>query len=138
MNMSASPYLLAVVVGLSLSPAAAQTDAPNNMLTAAGFVVKYPDTPEKREIFNSLPPNRLVRRRRNGKIYYVYADPGGCGCAYVGSPNAYANDRNGGFRDRDNNDRVVSEMMRDMDQDDSPEQPGSPNGLDYIFRGADF
>jgi hypothetical protein len=136
--MSASHYPLAVLVGLWLSPAAAQTDAPNNMLTAAGFVVKYPDTPEKREIFNSLPPNRLVKRRRNGKIYYVYADPGGCGCAYVGSPNAYANDRNGGFRDRDNNDRVVSEMMRDMDQDDSPEQPGSPNGLDYIFRGADF
>jgi hypothetical protein len=63
----------------------------NNMLTAAGFVAKYPDTPEKREIFNSLPPNRLVKRGRNGKIYYVYADPGGCGCAYVGSPNAYAN-----------------------------------------------
>ena len=138
MNMSASPYLLVALVGLWLSPAAAQTDAPNNMLTAAGFVVKYPDTPEKQEIFNSLPPNRLVKRRRSGKVYYVYADPGGCGCAYVGSPNAYANYRNGGFRDRDNNDRVVSEMMRDMDQDDAPEQPGSPNGLDYIFGGGDF
>jgi len=136
--MSASPYLLVVLVGLWLSPAAAQTNAPNNMLTAAGFVVKYPDTPEKQEIFNSLPPNRLVKRRWNGKVYYVYADLGGCGCAYVGSPNAYANYRNGGFRDRDNNDRVVSEMMRDTDQDDAPEQPGSPNGLDYIFGGADF
>jgi hypothetical protein len=40
-----------VLVGLWLSPAAAQTSAPNNMLTAAGFVVKYPDTPEKQEIF---------------------------------------------------------------------------------------
>ena len=138
MNMSASPYLLAVLVGPWLSSAGAQTDALNNMLMASGFVVKYPDTPEKQEIFNSLSPNRLVKRRRNGKVYYVYADPGGCGCAYVGSPNAYANYRNGGFRDRDNNDRVVSEMMRDMDQDDAPEQPGSPNGLDYIFGGADF
>ena len=138
MNLSASPYLLAVLVGLWLSPAVAQTNAPNNMLTAAGFVVKYPDAPEKQEIFNSLLPNRLVKRRRNGKVYYVYADPAGCGCAYVGSPNAYANYRSGGFRDRDNNDRVVSEMMRDMDQDDAPEQPGSPNGLDYIFGGADF
>jgi hypothetical protein len=138
MNMSASPYLLVVLVGLLLSPAAAQTDAPNNMLTAAGFVVKYPDTSEKQEIFNSLPPSWLVKRRRNGKVYYVYADPGGCGCAYVGSPNAYANYRNGGFRNRDNNDRVLAEIMRDMDQDDAPEQPGSPNGLDYIFGGADF
>jgi hypothetical protein len=131
-------YLLAVAASLWLAPAEAQFAAPSNMLTAAGFVVRYPDTPEKQDIFNSLPPNRLVKRGRNGKVYYVYADPGGCGCAYVGSPNAYANYRNGGFRDRDNNDRVVSEMMRDMDQDDAPEQPGSPNGLDYIFGGADF
>jgi hypothetical protein len=131
-------YLLAVAASLWLASSEAQFAALSNMLTAAGFVVRYPDTPEKQDIFNSLPPNRLVKRGRNGKVYYVYADPGGCGCAYVGSPNAYANYRNGGFRDRDNNDRVVSEMMRDMDQDDAPEQPGSPNGLDYIFGGADF
>jgi hypothetical protein len=138
MSKPALPLLSAAAIGLWLVPAIAQPAATNNMLTAAGFVVKYPDTPEKQEIFNSLPPNRLVKRGRNGKVYYVYADPGGCGCVYVGSPNAYANYRNGGFRDRDNNDRVVSEMMRDMDQDDAPEQPGSPNGLDYIFGGADF
>ena len=131
-------YLFTVAASLWLAPAEAQFAAPSNMLTAAGFVAKYPDTPEKQEIFNSLPPNRLAKRGRNGKVYYVYADPGGCGCAYVGSPNAYANYRNGGFRDRDDNDRVVSEIMRDMDQDDAPEQPGSPNGLDYIFGGADF
>jgi hypothetical protein len=125
-----------IIVGLV--PTFAQPGPPNNLLTAAGFVVRYPDAPEKQEIFNSLPPNRLVKRRRNGKLYYVYADPGGCGCAYVGSPRAYANYQNGGFRNNDNNDRVVSEMMRDMDQEDSPEQPGSPNGLDYIFGGADF
>jgi hypothetical protein len=138
MSKPALPLLSAAAIGLWLLPAIAQTAATNNMLTAAGFVVKYPDTPEKQEIFNSLPPNRLVKRGRNGKVYYVYADPGGCGCVYVGSPNAYANYRSGGFRDRDNNDRVVSEMMRDMDQDDAPAQPGSPNGLDYIFGGADF
>jgi hypothetical protein len=138
MSKSVLTCLLATTATVWLAVAIAQTIAPNNMLTAAGFVAKYPDTPEKQEIFNSLPPNRLVKRGRNGKVYYVYADPGGCGCAYVGSPNAYANYRNGGFRDRDNNDRVVSEMMRDMDQDDAPEQPGSPNGLDYIFGGAGF
>jgi hypothetical protein len=139
---SALNHRLALVVGalagLACGHAAAQPAPTNNMLTAAGFVVKYPDTPEKQDIYNALPPNRLVKRRRDGKLYYVYTDPNGCGCAYVGSPNAYATYRNGGFRDNDNNDRVVSEMMRDMDQDDSPEQPGSPNGLDYIFGGADF
>jgi hypothetical protein len=142
MPTSVSRYLFAMLAcalaGLAYGPARAQPAPPNDMLTAAGFVVKYPDTPEKRDIYNSLPSNRLVKRRHNGKLYYVYSDPGGCGCAYVGSPNAYANYRNGGFRERDTNDRVVSEMMRDMDQEDSPAQPGSPNGLDYIFGGADF
>ena len=127
----------ATVIG-GLASAQPQSLPLNNALTGAGFVVRYPDTPEKQEIFNLLPPNRLVKRRRDGKLYYVYADPGGCGCAYVGSPRAYANYRSGGFINNDSNDRVVSEMMRDMDQDDSPEQPGSPNGLDYIFNSADF
>jgi hypothetical protein len=127
----------AAIIG-QLSAVLAQPGQSNNMLTAAGFVARYPDTPEKQEIFNSLPANRLVKRRRNGKLYYIYAEPGGCGCAYVGSPRAYANYQNGGFGNNDSNDRVVSEMMRDMDQEDSPEQPGSPNGLDYIFGGADF
>ena len=99
MSKSVLTCLLATTATVWLAVAIAQTIAPNNMLTAAGFVAKYPDTPEKQEIFNSLPPNRLVKRGRNGKVYYVYADPGGCGCAYVGSPNAYANYRNGGFRD---------------------------------------
>jgi len=130
--------LACVVMIDEFAPARAQSPPPNNALTAAGFVVRYPDTPEKQEIFNSLPPNRLVKRRRDGKLYYMYADPGGCACAYVGSPRAYASYRSGGFTNNDSNDRVVSEMMRDMDQEDSPEQPGSPNGLDYIFNGADF
>ncbi|MGB7835501.1 MAG: hypothetical protein WBL84_25180, partial [Xanthobacteraceae bacterium] len=90
MSKSVLTCLLATTATVWLAVAIAQTIAPNNMLTAAGFVAKYPDTPEKQEIFNSLPPNRLVKRGRNGKVYYVYADPGGCGCAYVGSPNAYA------------------------------------------------
>jgi hypothetical protein len=60
-------YLLAVAASLWLAPAEAQFAAPSNMLTAAGFVAKYPDTPEKQEILNSLPPNRLVRRGRNGR-----------------------------------------------------------------------
>jgi hypothetical protein len=117
----------AVVIG-QLSAMLAQPGQSNNMLTAAGFVVRYPDTAEKQEIFNSLPANRLVKRRRNGKLYYIYAEPGGCGCAYVGSPRAYANYQNGGFRSSDSNDRVVSEMMRDMDQEDSPEQPVRQTG----------
>jgi hypothetical protein len=61
-------YLLTAAASLWLAPAEAQFAAPSNMLTAAGFVAKYPDTPEKQEIFNSLPPNRLVKRGKSWRM----------------------------------------------------------------------
>lgn len=67
---------------------------PDNLFTQAGFVVKYATTPEKTRLLNALPPDKLVTRTRDGKLYYVYADAAGCNCAYVGTPEAYAAYRN--------------------------------------------
>jgi hypothetical protein len=36
----------------------------------------------------SFPPNQFQLRQKNGRPYYVYADPSGCTCAYVGSVDA--------------------------------------------------
>jgi hypothetical protein len=52
--------------------------------------VKYATTPEKSAILRSLPPDKLVRRMKDGQLYYVYADAARCNCAYVGTPQAYA------------------------------------------------
>jgi len=79
-----------VVCGISFALAQQQTIViPNNLFTQAGFVVKYATTPEKTAILRSLPPDKLVTRRKDGKLYYVYADAAGCNCAYVGTPEAY-------------------------------------------------
>jgi hypothetical protein len=67
---------------------------PDNLFTQAGFVVKYATTPEKTRMLNALPPDKLVTRTKDGKLYYVYADAAGCNCAYVGTPEAYAAYRN--------------------------------------------
>src|SRR5215510_11767650 len=75
-----------------LSPANAQQQTiviPNNLFTQAGFVVKYATSPEKTAILRSLPADKLVKRTKDGKTYYVYADAERCNCAYVGSPEAY-------------------------------------------------
>jgi hypothetical protein len=80
-----------LVCGTSFAVAQQQTIViPNNLFTQAGFVVKYATTPEKTAILRSLPPDKLVKRTKDGRIYYVYADPKGCNCAYVGTPEAYA------------------------------------------------
>src|SRR4029077_17092576 len=94
--------ILRIALGFSLlivilSPAAAQqqtTVVPDNLFTQAGFVVKYAMTPEKAAMLRSLPRDKLVTRRKDGKLYYVYADAARCNCAYVGTPEAYAAYRN--------------------------------------------
>jgi hypothetical protein len=85
-----------MLLALALSIALAQQSIviPNNLFTQAGFIVKYATTPEKSAVLRSLPPDKLVTRRRDGKLYYVYADAARCNCAYVGTPEAYAAYRN--------------------------------------------
>ncbi len=77
--------------GLSFALAQQQTIvAPDNLFTQSGFIVKYATTPEKSAVLKSLPPDKLVTRRKGGKLYYVYADAARCNCAYVGTPDAYS------------------------------------------------
>jgi len=60
------------------------------LLAAAGFQKKVADTPEKlahRETI--IPARRLIAHRRDGRLYYVYADPDPCKCLYVGNPAQY-------------------------------------------------
>src|SRR5205809_166657 len=60
------------------------------LLTAAGFDKKVADTPERLAHLERLTPARkLVAHRRDGKLYYVYADPEMCKCLYVGTATQY-------------------------------------------------
>jgi hypothetical protein len=67
-----------------------QTLTTQQLLTAAGFHKKVADTPEKRAHLETLTPaRRLVAHRRDGQLYYVYADPATCKCMYVGTAAQY-------------------------------------------------
>ena len=109
-----------VLLACGLSFAAAQQQAvvvPNNLFTAAGFVVKYATTPEKSAILRSLPPDKLVRRRKDGQLYYVYADAALCNCAYVGTPQAYAAYQNGGINSNSDGGGQQLNTMQTIDGD---------------------
>jgi len=85
--------LMLAVAALSLAGCSG-TSAPSprtmeSNLAAAGFRGIVPDTPKKQEAIKRLPPRKLTEASRNGKPYYWYADPEGCGCVYVGSEAAY-------------------------------------------------
>lgn len=59
------------------------------LMIKAGFQVRRADTPERLAHLKTLAPRTLVRHERDGTPYYVYADPDGCECIYVGNEAAY-------------------------------------------------
>ena len=59
------------------------------LLAAAGFQMRFADTPEKEAHLKSMTQRKLVPHFRDGKVYYVYADSLACECLYVGSEKAY-------------------------------------------------
>jgi len=60
-----------------------------DMLGQAGFRRVVADTPAKVAHLETLPIRRLVGRTHQGKSYWVYSDPEGCKCLYIGNPAQY-------------------------------------------------
>jgi hypothetical protein len=74
--------LLALIVGC------ANTQHTENLLSAAGFRTVIANTPQRQEQLKALPPNKVTLVQRNGKNYYVYADPTNYQ-VFVGTPAEY-------------------------------------------------
>jgi hypothetical protein len=47
------------------------------------------DSPKKVAHLQTLPARKLIGRTYQGKKYYVYSDPDGCTCLYIGTPEQY-------------------------------------------------
>src|SRR5215468_8180589 len=75
--------VLAMVVGC-----AADTQSTENLLSAAGFRTIVANTPQRQQHLKTLPADKVVLVQRNGKNYYVYADPAHYQI-YVGNPSQY-------------------------------------------------
>lgn len=60
-----------------------------DLLAAAGFIVRPANTPERQDMLHRLPPHTFVQRVNGDVVHYVYADPLACGCLYVGTQQAY-------------------------------------------------
>ena len=87
-------YVVAVVLVVLFAGCAAMREErardKENMLAAAGFQMKPADTPKRVAHLQMLTPLKLLPyTRTDGKLLYVYADPKGCNCLYVGDETAY-------------------------------------------------
>jgi hypothetical protein len=65
-----------------------------SMLTAAGFSLRQPNTPERQMEMASLEPHKILRQPSTDptaadEVSYVYVDPDSCRCLFVGDDRAY-------------------------------------------------
>ncbi|MBI3795939.1 MAG: hypothetical protein HY268_03090 [Deltaproteobacteria bacterium] len=85
----------ATLVGLALLVVGCSTllrkEAPRTeqLLMEAGFRMKPAQTPEQLGHLQALPPFKLVKQTKDGRVVYRYADPGQCQCVYVGGIEEY-------------------------------------------------
>ena len=83
--------LVAAALALLVAACAGTSSASTNtksLLSAAGFRVRTPETPEQKEIYASLPANKIERAAYKGKVFYVFKDEA-AGVAYVGREPEY-------------------------------------------------
>ena len=76
---------IALLIELYLGAPGYSQQSTGQLLISSGFNPIAATTPEMVKRLNSLPPNQFQLRQKDGRPYYVYADPAGCTCVYVGS-----------------------------------------------------
>jgi hypothetical protein len=86
--IAALPVLVAAFLGLT-GCASMETANTKSLLIQAGFHVRTPDSPKRKEIYASLTSHQMQRATVNGKVFYVYKDEEN-GVAYVGREAEYA------------------------------------------------
>jgi len=87
------------------------------LLAAAGFVMRPADTAERQQRLAARPPYRLESHTKDGKAVYTYADPDGCKCLYVGGPNEYSEYQHLRLQHRIAADEAWGAHVADMDWD---------------------
>jgi hypothetical protein len=86
--------ILALTIGFAVTGCAtveadadrAEASDIESTLRGAGFVLIPSDTPARIEAMRTLPPLAFSQVIRDGRPYYVYADPRSCLCIWVGTP----------------------------------------------------
>jgi hypothetical protein len=117
-----------LLVQLYAGASAYAQQSTGQLLISSGFNPIAATTPEMVTRLKSFPPNQFQLRQKGGRPYYVYADPSGCTCAYVGGVDAMNRYRvsygalapdalsAGGFTDPEQN------LINSMDNDEASAQ----------------
>jgi hypothetical protein len=121
MSVSRVRIAACLIFGLTAGADAGQ-EGKDMRLEDMGFVMRPADTVARIERLRLLPPRTFVARSKDGRRYYLYADPDYCKCVFVGDELAMKNYRDmtspppqapmaiGGGKPS-----IASEMIQEMD-----------------------
>jgi hypothetical protein len=117
MKTKTSTILLSFGAGIILTAlggcASVGSTNTESLLSAAGFVVRTPQTDRQKQIYATLPPYKVERATVNDKVFYVYKDEK-AGVAYVGREPEYQRYKELAIRQRIAEDHyMAAEMERD-------------------------
>ncbi len=107
---------MAVMAGLfSACAAIEKSDATDTerTLAAAGFKMRFADTPEKLENAQRMTQRKLVPHMKDGQTYYAYADATFCKCVYVGDEAVYQRYQKLAIQQQIANERVQAAEMNE-------------------------
>jgi hypothetical protein len=76
---------VALIALLTSAASSYAQQSTGQQLISSGFNPIAATTPDMVARLMSFPASQFVSRNKGGRTYYVYADPSGCTCAYVGS-----------------------------------------------------
>ena len=120
--------LIAFIALLAPNSSGYAQQTTGQLLISSGFNPIAATTPEMVARLMLFPPNQFVLRKKGDRPYYLYADPSGCTCAYVGNVAAMDKYRasfgalpadtlsSGGFTNPEQN------MINSMENDDAGAQ----------------
>jgi len=83
----------ALALALVLSACAQFKESGNRLeeshLRDAGFKIMLADQKDRQQMLDSLPAGTITRLQHGDNVYYIYPDPDGCVCLYVGREAEY-------------------------------------------------
>ena len=79
------------VVGFLAGPASASDEGTDMKLEDMGFIMRPANSPAQMERLRLLPARKFVARNKEGRRYYLYADPDYCQCVFIGNETAMKN-----------------------------------------------
>ena len=92
-NNTTSTVFVMLLFALIFGCAGTQKMSPlqmDELLVRAGFELRTADTPNKLNFIKSLPQKKVVAKKQNGKLHYLYVvDTSSCKCMYVGDGQDY-------------------------------------------------